>query len=466
MRMGTERPINTVAEGTFSAASGVIKDDDVVILCSDQFGQNYPPERLLTVSISEQELKAEEACVLMKFIVDTSFTQNEAVDFGMENAVKTPAPNKLLSNIMDKVKTIKLPKKHESVRTIENESPRAGHFGTAQSQSIFTDKKREETFSIRLKSPNKLNGAKFKSWMLVPLIFIALIASIYYTLKTRGSSPADTAVEINTNEVLSDNSGNSNEPVQGEKDEEVFYDIKITDGQAVPSSIVVFTDFVVVSDKETGKIYVSDTETPKFEALEASFPGLTSIINIGGKLGVTDKEGYKVYDLAKKELSENYKHEGLGLTSAYTTFVYSIEGSKIMRYSKEKDDTLSGTLWGQNDEFLNARSMSVAYSIYVITQDGKLTQYTSGNKDDLTLKGDFGSLNNPVQVLADIDFDNVYLADKGNKRVVVFDDNGNFVKEYKAQNESRWEDMRGIGVSPDEKTLFVLSGSRVYKAVL
>ena len=210
-----------------------------------------------------------------------------------------------------------------------------------------------------------------------------------------------------------------------------------------------FLDTLPITDNSARKLLISYYDTLR-SLLEA----------------LASKEGYKVYDLAKKELSENYKHEGLGLTSAYTTFVYSIEGSKIMRYSKEKDDTLSGTLWGQNDEFLNARSMSVAYSIYVITQDGKLTQYTSGNKDDLTLKGDFGSLNNPVQVLADIDFDNVYLADKGNKRVVVFDDNGNFVKEYKAQNESRWEDMRGIGVSPDEKTLFVLSGSRVYKAVL
>src|SRR4029078_11769379 len=55
IRGGDIRPINTIAKGTFSAASGIVKDDDVIILCSSEFGKKYPPDKLMSMSIGEQE---------------------------------------------------------------------------------------------------------------------------------------------------------------------------------------------------------------------------------------------------------------------------------------------------------------------------------------------------------------------------------------------------------------------------
>jgi hypothetical protein len=82
MRTGDIRPISTTSEGNFSAASGVVKDDDVIIFATNDFAKDFPPDRLLTVSIPESQLNQNQACLLMKFIIDTSFTQNEIVDFG------------------------------------------------------------------------------------------------------------------------------------------------------------------------------------------------------------------------------------------------------------------------------------------------------------------------------------------------------------------------------------------------
>ena len=103
--------------------------------------------------------------------------------------------------------------------------------------------------------------------------------------------------------------------------------------------------------------------------------------------------------------------------------------------------------------------MAIAYSIYIITKDGNIESYAGGTRDTFTVTG----LTNPSQIIADIDLDNIYVADNGNGRVVVFDTKGNFVKEYKPKKDGAWSDIRSIGVSPNEKILFVLNGSKIFK---
>ena len=85
VRKGEIRSINTVSEGNFSAASGMINDNDVVIFGTKTFSQKYPPDKLLSMEISEQMLSSDESGLLLKFIIDTSFTKDEIVDFGIEN---------------------------------------------------------------------------------------------------------------------------------------------------------------------------------------------------------------------------------------------------------------------------------------------------------------------------------------------------------------------------------------------
>jgi DNA-binding beta-propeller fold protein YncE len=57
---------------------------------------------------------------------------------------------------------------------------------------------------------------------------------------------------------------------------------------------------------------------------------------------------------------------------------------------------------------------------------------------------------------------NLYVADKGNQSVVVLDNKGALIRQFKTEKADTWNDIRSITVSPDEKTLFVLSGSKVF----
>ena len=89
--------------------------------------------------------------------------------------------------------------------------------------------------------------------------------------------------------------------------------------------------------------------------------------------------------------------------------------------------------------------------------------YSGGTKTEFAVIGLDKSFSNPIKVVTDIDFSNIYVADRGNNRVVVLDKDGALVRQYKNDDDSLWKDIKGISVSSDEKIIFILDSSKVYK---
>jgi hypothetical protein len=458
VRQGEIRDIKTMSEGSFSAASGVIKDDDVVIIGTKPFSETYPPHKLLSMAIAEQALQPAESGILLKFMVDTDFTQDEIVDFGLEGAQKPKKSFKvgdtkvkgavmkaggLVGAVINKVKGIKLSKPKEE----------------------------PQTTSIRLKSAKKFN-LKFGPKLIVPIALFALFISIVYTIRNReevkDTEPAKTEQETNlepTQEQPAEEEPEEPEEPQ-ESAEEIFYDIKLTDIEADPTEIVVFPSYVVVVDKNKGKIYTSRRDEPKFEAKEDTFVGIDSLQNAGnGELFFDDDEGFKFYDIVEGTIVDSYSQETGSSSSTYLGYMYTANNGSILKYTAA-NNTLEEEAWSTDAEFENARSISIAYSIYVLTQDSSVVSYTSGTKDTFELTGLETPLNDAVELVTDLDYDNIYIADRGNKRVVSLDKDGNFVKEYRSETVKEWDDLKNIGISPDETVMYVLNGSRVYEIQL
>jgi DNA-binding beta-propeller fold protein YncE len=101
-------------------------------------------------------------------------------------------------------------------------------------------------------------------------------------------------------------------------------------------------------------------------------------------------------------------------------------------------------------------------AIYILKSDGSLIKFLKGAQETFTVSGLDGNFVSPAQVVTDYDFDNIYVADSGNKRVVVLNKQGALVKQYLNNDTEAWSDIKGISVSSDEKTLYVLAGSRVF----
>jgi hypothetical protein len=236
----------------------------------------------------------------------------------------------------------------------------------------------------------------------------------------------------------------------------VFYDIKLVDANANPNDIAVLDSDVVVSDSSSGKLFSSSLTTSQFEEA-GTFAGIKNIGYFGGELIFTDGEGYKVWD--GTEVTESYTGTVSGPASPYLAYLYEVGGGKVTKYSFG-EDALEGAEWAASSDFDNPRSVAVDGNIYVLSSSS-LVMWYAGEKAEFEIKGLDKPLSNAVKIIKTTDLTNIYIADAGNQRILILDAVGNLVKQVLAHND-KFNDIKSLGVSPQEDKIFVLNGSKVY----
>ncbi len=111
----------------------------------------------------------------------------------------------------------------------------------------------------------------------------------------------------------------------------------------------------------------------------------------------------------------------------------------------------------------NARSMSIDGSIWILTSDGKILKYTSGQPENFAISGLLTPLANPTRIFTNIDIDNIYILDNGNSRIVKLGKSGSYQNQYNAdiiQSAKNFEILES-----DQKAL-VLSDNKIYELPL
>lgn len=422
-------PISTSKEGKYSGVSEKIQDGKVIVLCSMEFYKSFPPKTLtsLTKPILSQDLNFLSSAVILKADVAKKVQLSSEDDSSKE----TPASTKV--SISDK--------KHRA----------------------------------KMKLPISI---------LIPVVFLvlAIVAVVAFVFLRKANSEVieEVLVENTTESVIVEPTKDSEEPkaeVKGELSKKldeankvrrvspkVFYDISITDSKANPSELALGVNYIAVSDSLQGKIYVSNLSVSKFEELPQLFPGVRNLSFNNDVLVFTDNEGIKYYDLAKKAVVNSYFTDSSlpigGPSIEYSGFTYAFSGDALIKYSKVGTQ-LKGINWAESVDFANAKAIGIDGSIYILLDDGSVVKYTGGAKDDFTLVGLDTKVSEPLKLIADPGFKLFYLADGEEGRVLAFDTDGVLSFQLKPELGSEWSDLRSLGISNDEKSYFVLVGTKV-----
>ena len=450
MREGELKTINAASEGNFSVASGVVKDDDVVILGTKSFLTKHPVSTLISsaATISVHALPYGASALILKFTVDTTFSKDEVLDIKSDTEkIYTPSNASARSFSMP---SVSITNKIGAVLT------KLKPTGKAMPRGLF----------------------KKLGFGVLGLLLLGIVA---YSLKTGLAGkekilPKPPIVSKNAVEGAS-SVALDNSPVDTSKDAankiqritpELFYDLQLADTNANPSSIVALADTLVVADFAKGAVYTSNVDVPKFVQSKDSYAGLKQIFAYGGNLGVVDSSGLTLVDLAAEDQTSSQIFEGaFGKIAVYLDFLYSLNASDgtITKYTLE-DTALTNVVWGTFPELVSATSHSINVSIYVLDANSALQVYTQGEKDAFEITGLSVPLRNASQVFTSEDLDSIYIADKGNNRIIVLDDEGNLLKQFQATDRTYFNDIRSIVVNAAEDTLFVLDGSKVYQIKL
>lgn len=444
MRGGEVKPINAASEGNFSVASGVVKDNDVLIMATEDFVRKYPPDRLVNIAeLQAEQLDMLEGAMIIKFSVAKTFSQQEVVDFGAKPQNENVKEEKSKKKEKDRLR--KKLKKEKKERKEKNEkAPRP-----------------EKT------SRNYLP--------IIGLFVVVAVVAIGAALYQSSQTISDTT----QNEITSEGPTAQTEPQTTEEEESrpseeedrinrvvriepnVFYDLKITDENATASEIALLGETLVVGDTANSVLYTSDIDTPKLVATGLTLQGIRNIGTYGENLGLIDRTGFKAVNLTTSAVTESYETDELGLTKTYLDFIYSLNEDTITRYSKE-EGVLNGNVWTQNETLVGAKSMAIDVSIYVITAQDELLKFTTGEIEDFTVEALDKPFNNVVKIETNPEVEDIYIADAGNRRIVVLSENGVLKQQYIPTEESIWTNIKDIAVNDEETKIYVLDGDKVY----
>ncbi len=144
-------------------------------------------------------------------------------------------------------------------------------------------------------------------------------------------------------------------------------------------------------------------------------------------------------------------------------YVLDAGGSQVHRYlpAAQGFDSEPASLLTRETNLANAVGFAVDGDIFVIYKDGKTGRFSNGAAADFGLGGIDRPIGAAIDIAAASAANEVYIADSGNKRIVVAGKDGTFHRQYVSNG---FTDLRAISVAPDGGHLYVVVGDSLLSA--
>lgn len=448
IREGRIRPINTLSEGDFSIASGAVRDGDIVTLGSKTFCEENPPEKLLKGIPTSLE-RPEIASIILKFYAEKKGNLEQVINIG--DAAREKFRVKKKSRFFNE-KTF-LGFCIVALGLILSLSVYYAYQKNRKTQTAETVSEIKTTTDKVIKEADALIGVDDKKAR-------EILDQNLKKLKEIGSASPEVKSLIQKTTAVLDKVNR----VTRVSSSDVLYDMKIENKDINPSGL---------TTAGSGVLLVVDSSQSKFFKLPIDSPSSISAVESSGAatprfLSTTDTgavflggSGFYSYDsqsgvITKMSVKLSFPLSGVETASSYLGNVYLVHAGTLYKNDQ---------VWLSDKVMLtNITSIAVDGSIYLLKTDGGVLKYTAGEKDNFEFSGLDKPLSSPTQLYKTVDLGNIYVLDKGNSRVVVFDSSGKFRMQFAFDgDEFKDVELKAVSVSTDEKELFALVGTKIYK---
>lgn len=445
MRGADVKPITTSSEGNFSVASGVVKDNDVVIMTTEDFARKFPAKNLVSLSeVRANALDALQAAMILQFKVSKAFTKNEVLDFGSKfsDEDKNDANSQAPKTIVRKTHQEKLKDNQEKRKKL---------------QVLF------KAFVISI------------SLVAAIAILYSLAINFFFTEEVVEEESQRAESVVLDSPITPENNERAENILQAEKvDPEVdaqynivriepviFYDLSVVEEQITPSELFVIGNQIYVSDNLTGKVYSSALEETEFSANTITFENINNMILYNQNLGFVDEEGFKVIDVNTEAISETYLDLDLNITQQYLGNLYTVRDNSIIKYSIA-DGSSEPETWIESDLLENPTSIAIDSSIYVAAGND-IFKFTAGEKDEFKVAELNVELGNNLKIITNEDVLFVYILDPSNKRVLITNKVGEVQNQVKLKDSTVWNNLTDFALDAENNRLMLLNGTKIFE---
>jgi len=147
---------------------------------------------------------------------------------------------------------------------------------------------------------------------------------------------------------------------------------------------------------------------------------------------------------------------------AYNSRLYLLnnKNNQIYRYNKSGLSFTGAYAWIQeNINLENAVDMSIDGHIYVLKNNGEVLKLLRGNKIDFSLEKIDPPLENPIKIYVSKELKYVYILEKINNRLIIYDKTGQFLLQYKSD---KLNDMKDFTVNEANRIIYLLNNTSIY----
>ena len=250
---------------------------------------------------------------------------------------------------------------------------------------------------------------------------------------------------------------------------ELFVDLPLVSDGFRGDSLAATTETIYVLDKEGGKIMKTAIETKGSEIIAG--PDIVhdtkNIAAYSDRVYIAKTDGiYEATDDKEQVVEDTMGDNNLIHGYAANLYVLNRNTSKIFRYAAAGEGFSSGNNWlieGIEPDFSKMISWTIDGTIWLLSDTGKIFNYSQGNPQAFTISGVAPSLINPKAIYTNEELDNIYLLEPDAQRIVVIDKEGDYIAQYKSEQA---EHAFSLAVSEKEKKIILLTGNKLYSIEL
>jgi hypothetical protein len=137
--------------------------------------------------------------------------------------------------------------------------------------------------------------------------------------------------------------------------------------------------------------------------------------------------------------------------------------NQILRYEPHYD----GSPWdylatAEGVNLAGVVDMAVAGQVYLLYADGRILKFDNGQPAPFGITGLYEPLQSPTALFTSEESQFLYIADRGNRRIVQLTKEGGFVRQLRAATGEALDDLKGLFAIEEFSLLYFVSGNRLY----
>lgn len=248
---------------------------------------------------------------------------------------------------------------------------------------------------------------------------------------------------------------------------DLFFDLTLIREKGTGSRFAISGDELAILDSQNSSIYGLGITNKSSQIKGGNLNSPTMITSDANNIYVISLEGVHKIDKKSNKINTIIKRDDFGEIAGISAFLANIylldkSNSTIYKYMPIEEDKFSQRNYLASDvkpDFSNAGSLAIDGEVYVLFADGTILKYFQGAAKSFSISGLDTALSSPMVLFTNDEVKNIYVLDKGNARVAVFDKEGNYQSQYQWQGV---KDVSDMVASEKVGKILLLSGSKIY----